>query len=104
MEVLNSESFKEKINSGDYVLVDFFASWCMPCKMLSPILEALAEEYKGKMQFAKVDIDQEEELAREYDIFSVPSMLLFKDGKKVDMSLGYSSAEELKEFLSMYVD
>ena len=104
MEILNKEGFNKAINSGDYVLVDFFATWCMPCKMLAPIVESVAKEYSGKMKFAKVDIDQEEDLAREYDIYSVPSLLLFKDGKKVDMSLGYKSADELKEFLSLYVD
>lgn len=104
MEMMNEKTFKEQIASGEYVLVDFFATWCMPCKMLSPILDNLAEKFAGKVVFGKIDIDKDENVAREYDIYSVPTLLLFKDGKKVDMSIGYKSAEELEQFLTRYVD
>lgn len=104
MEILDKQAFEKAIKTDKLALIDFFASWCMPCKMLSPILESLQSKYEGKINFAKLDIDKEEDIAREYDIYSVPTLLLFKKGEKVGMSIGYKSADELIEFLDSYLD
>lgn len=104
MEILDKQAFEKAIKTDKLALIDFFATWCMPCKMLSPILESLQSKYEGKISFGKVDIDKEEDIAREYDIYSVPSLLFFKKGEKVGMSIGYKSADELTEFLDSYLD
>ena len=70
------------------VLVDFFATWCMPCKMVAPVIEKVAESYAGKVTVGKVDIDEEPDLAAAYNVQSVPSILLFKDGKLASTLVG----------------
>ena len=70
------------------MLVDFFATWCMPCKMVAPVIEKVAESYAGKVTVGKVDIDEEPDLAAAYNVQSVPSILLFKDGKLASTLVG----------------
>ena len=83
IKVITPETFEnEVINSAEPVLVDFFATWCGPCKMVGPVLEKLSEDYAGKVKFAKLDIDTAEALAVKYSVFSVPSMLVFKNGEE----------------------
>jgi len=84
---LNSTNFEEVTKSG-VVLVDFFATWCMPCKMVAPVIEKVAESYAGKVTVGKVDIDEEPDLAAAYNVQSVPSILLFKDGKLASTLVG----------------
>ena len=84
------------------VLVDFWAQWCEPCKQVGPILEKLAAEYKGAFILAKVDVDKEQQLASYFQIKSIPTMVLMKDGKIVDQIPGALSETQLKEFLSHY--
>lgn len=98
MEKLTNENFKSKISDEKLTLVDFSANWCMPCKMFKPIVEELAEKMKD-INVYNVDIDECEEIAREYRIFSVPTLLLFKKGEKIDTSVGLISYEELEEFV-----
>lgn len=81
------------------VLVDFWAPWCGPCKALNPILEALAKTYEGKIKFVKLNIDDNTETASKYGIRSIPTLLLFKNGKKIDMKLGVSDEGSLKKWL-----
>ena len=82
-----STNFEEVTKSG-VVLVDFFATWCMPCKMVAPVIEKVAESYAGKVTVGKVDIDEEPDLAAAYNVQSVPSILLFKDGKLASTLVG----------------
>lgn len=94
---LTAQDFKNQIKAGSgVVLVDFFATWCGPCKMMAPSLEELSEE---GYQIFSVDVDQEKELAMEYGVFSIPTMILFKDGEKVDEFVGLTPKSTIKEKL-----
>ena len=99
LEHLSKANFNEKTNSADQVVVvDFFATWCGPCKMLTPVLEKAAEELTN-VQFYKVDIDEEMELANQYKIMTVPTLLFFKDGKLVFQNSGVISRKQLESML-----
>ncbi|MBI3311965.1 MAG: thioredoxin [Candidatus Omnitrophica bacterium] len=77
------------------VLVDFWAEWCAPCRALAPALEELAEKYRGKFAVAKVNVDQDQELAAEYGILNIPTLIFFKDGQEVDRVVGVSPKSQL---------
>ena len=88
--VLTSDNFETEVIASDIpVLVDFWAPWCGPCKMLGPVISELAEEYEGKVKVGKVNVDEEDELAAQYGIQSIPTVLLFKGGEVVEQSLGF---------------
>ncbi|HJC50259.1 MAG TPA: thioredoxin [Candidatus Anaerostipes avistercoris] len=92
------ENFQEEVlDAKQPVLVDMFATWCGPCKMMSPVIEELAEEYEGQVKVGKVDIDADSELAAQYGIMSVPTFLVFKDGQISDKIIGAVPKEILKE-------
>lgn len=88
MKVINSNEFNELMNEKA-VLVDFFATWCGPCKMLSPVLEGVAEKMKDKVTIVKVDVDRSPDLAAKFGVMSVPTMIMFKNGRQVDAFSGY---------------
>jgi len=90
----------EVINAGKPALVDFWATWCGPCRMVAPHVEALAEEYAGKAVVAKLDVDSNKQWAVKYGIQSIPTLLFFKDGKMVDRVVGAVGRDVLKEKLS----
>lgn len=97
---LNSKNFEhEVLKSETPVLVDFWAQWCGPCKMLSPILDELADEYQGKVKIGKVDIDTNQELSAQYSVMSIPTLLIFKDGKVQEQHVGLKGKPELKKTL-----
>lgn len=87
---LTNDNFKEEVLDSDTpVLVDFWATWCGPCKMISPIVAEIADEYEGRVKVGKVNVDDEGELAAEYGIVSIPTLILFKNGEPVGSSVGY---------------
>ena len=97
---LSSENFKEEVlNSEKPVLVDFYADWCGPCKMLAPVLEEVSEEYAGKVNFFNVDVDENPDLAMQYKIMNIPALVVLKKGEKVDTQVGFAPKENIVEFI-----
>ena len=97
---ITAENFEnEVIHSDKPVLVDFYADWCGPCKMLSPVLHELAEEKPEGLKLGKVNVDEQMELAMRFQVSSIPMVVLFKDGKPVAKSVGYCSKAELAAML-----
>lgn len=103
MKTLNKEQFDEIIKGDKPVVCDFFASWCGPCKMLSPVLEKVAEEYADRAEFVKVDVDDNSELAARYGVMSIPLVAVFKGGEISAKTLGYMPESEAKNFVEKNV-
>jgi len=98
--ILTNQNFEEEVKEG-LVLVDFFATWCGPCKMMEPVIAKIAEENKGKVKVGKVNVDDENELAMKYGISSIPTLILFKDGEPVKSLIGLSSKSEIENMINM---
>ncbi|MEA4815628.1 MAG: thioredoxin [Lachnospiraceae bacterium] len=92
---LDSKNFKDNISNG-VTLVDFYADWCMPCKMLSPAISKLAEDFNGKINVCKINVDSAPEIAVEYSVMSIPTVILFKDGKVAEKNIGLVGKEVLE--------
>lgn len=98
---LTKDSFRGQIETG-ITLVDFYATWCGPCKIQMPIVEELAKEIKNEATIAKVDIDSESDIASEYDVKSIPTLMIFKDGYRLETFVGVQSKEFLKQKINEY--
>lgn len=97
---VSTAEFDEKVLRSEIpVLVDFWAEWCGPCKAIAPHVEALAEEYAGKVKVFKVDVDQESDLAVRYGVMNIPTLLLFKDGEVVDRMVGAEPKQKIAAML-----
>ena len=93
---ITKDNFEKEVLKSDIpVLLDFFATWCVPCRMLAPILAEIAEENEGKIKVGKVDVDEEGELAGAFRVESIPTIVAFKDGKAINMAVGYRKKEDL---------
>ena len=87
--VVSSQNFESEVVKSDIpVLVDFWASWCAPCKMIAPVVEELAKEYNGKLKVAKLDVDANRDIAQTFGIMSIPTLLIFEDGRVADQLVG----------------
>lgn len=95
---------KEIINHKGYALVDFWATWCPPCRMMAPVLESAEKQLGGQINFAKVDVDEQQQLAAEFDIMSIPTLVVFKDGKPVKRMSGYRPLDAFVEELKSIVE
>ncbi|MFO8060695.1 MAG: thioredoxin [Bacillota bacterium] len=93
----------EVLESDIPVLVDFWAEWCAPCHMITPILEELATEYAGRLTIAKVNVDESNQVAREFGVMSIPTLMLFKDGEPVMRQVGLTPAQQLKNQIDEHV-
>lgn len=97
---LTDQNFEQEVLHADMpVLVDFWASWCGPCRMLAPVIADIAEEYAGKVKVGKVNVDEQPNLANRYGIASIPTVMLFKNGEVVNTSLGYRPKNDLETML-----
>lgn len=98
---LSDENFEKETNKSNLVVVDFFATWCGPCRILGPILENVAEEVKD-VDIFKVDVDENEETAKNFGVMSIPTIVLLKDGKEVARNVGLMNYDNLLEFINMH--
>ncbi|GAA6426940.1 thioredoxin [Dielma fastidiosa] len=99
MKITNTAEF-DAIKDNGVVLVDFYADWCGPCKMISPILEELAKEYEGKVTIAKVNVDENGDIAGRYGVMSIPNLVLFKNGDVVKQVVGFQPKNQLQALLN----
>lgn len=99
----NEEAFAKLLESGEPMLVDFFATWCGPCKMLSPVIEEVAADYEGKVHVLKVDTDENQSLAVNYGIMNIPTVVLFQGGNEVDRLVGVLPKESFCQMIDSHL-
>lgn len=101
---VTKDNFDSEVKNSEIpVLLDFWADWCMPCKMVAPVLEELSTEYDGKLKIGKVDVDKEQDLASQYNVVSIPTLLLVKGGEVVKQQVGAVPRQQIEEMIKDYV-
>ena len=104
VKVINDNSFEaEVLKQEKVVVVDFWATWCGPCKMIAPIMEELSQELAGKAEFVKVDVDENPGVSQKYRIASIPTIMIFKNGTAVDTLVGFRPKQALKELIEKHI-
>jgi len=102
--VITEENFDSEVLKSDVpVLVDFWAEWCMPCKMIAPVLEELASDYEGKLKIGKLNVDEQPDVAFEHNVVSIPTLLLFKGGEVVKQHVGAAPRQVLEQAIKEYI-
>lgn len=101
-KIVNSNEFENEVKEG-LVIVDFFADWCGPCKMLAPIFEELSNEMAGKVKFVKVNVDDSGDIANKFSVVNIPTMVILKDGEKKESMVGFIPKDAIKEKLEKYI-
>ena len=99
LQHFTTESFDQALNGGQLMMVDFWANWCMPCRMLGPVIQQLADQYDGRAVVGKVDVDAEGELAMRYGVMNIPTVIFFKDGKEIAREVGALPPESFTRIL-----
>jgi thioredoxin 1 len=104
-EIKTSQQFEQEVlNSSNPVFVDFWAEWCGPCRAVSPAVEELSKEYKDKVDFVKVNVDQNNDLAKKYSVFSIPTLTIFANGKVIAQTAGAASKDSIKSYIDKNVN
>ena len=98
--MINKNNFQEEVlQENGTVVIDFFAPWCMPCKMFSPVVDRIAQEYRGSVKVGKVNIDEDPELAKKFGVMSIPTLVVMKEGKILSRSVGLKSKKEVEKMI-----
>lgn len=99
----DTAAFDAAMDEKKTLVVDFYADWCGPCRMLAPVMETLAEDFEGKAQFVKINVDDNPELARRFSIMSIPCVMVFKNGELAGKNVGFGAKAAMKEFIEKYI-
>ena len=103
VKTFDGAAFRAAMEGKKTLVVDFWATWCGPCRMLAPVMEKLSDEYAGRAEFVKIDVDENPDLAREYGIMSIPCVMVFKGGALAGKNVGFVPQSAMKEFIDRYI-
>lgn len=102
---ITTDNFEQEVLQSDVpVLVDFWADWCMPCKMVAPVLEEMSKEYEGKLKIGELDVDSQADLAARYNVVSIPTLMIFKNGEVVGQQIGAAPRDRLEKLVEPHMD